>query len=70
MKWIRLPYLGEKVSNNIHRILDLIIFVPHSITLTVLESFFGGFKDHIPTDERSGVYRLKCGDCNKVYIGR
>lgn len=27
-------------------------------------------KDTIPADQQSGIYRLKCGHCSKVYIGQ
>ena len=27
-------------------------------------------KDHIPPENKSGIYQINCKDCEKIYIGK
>ena len=67
-RWIRHPHLG-KVSHEIGRILRPFGFRPVFYNLRTFKHFLPSLKDEIPPDEKSGVYRIECGDCPGVYIG-
>ena len=65
-----IPYIRH-VSESISRILTPLkvrtCFRPHCTLKRMLVSL----KDHIPRNQRAGVvYRIPCGDCEKVYIGQ
>ena len=68
IKWFRLPYLG-KISENIRRTLKPLNLRPTFYSLNTVQRLFCHLKDPIPKDERSGVYKISCGDCDAVYIG-
>ena len=60
--------MGE-FSSKLTRILRPFGFRPAFYNLTTVKGLFVRLKDPIPRRERSGLYRLTCGDCNSVYIG-
>ena len=65
-----IPYIRH-LSESIRRILTPLkvrtCFRPHCTLKRMLVSL----KDHIPWNQRAGVvYRIPCGDCEKVYIGQ
>ena len=59
-KWFRVPYLG-KFSTKLSRILK-------HYSLNTAKTF-SRLKDPIPKHERSGVYKIECGDCPATYAG-
>ena len=67
-RWIGLPFLG-KFSSQLGRVLRPFGFRPVFYNPTTIKSLFVRLKDPIPLLEKSGVYRVACGDCNGVYIG-
>ena len=38
-------------------------------TKNVFEYIKNDKTEEIPLTEKSGVYKLKCGECNKIYLG-
>lgn len=66
-----LPYLGN-ISNNIARILtSQIPKLKISFKCkTNIKSLFSKTKDKTKKLEKSGIYRLACGDCPVAYVGR
>lgn len=66
-----LPYYGQ-ISNNIASVLTNKI---ESLKISfkapkTINSLISRNKDAINLLQRSGIYRLTCGDCNTTYIGR
>jgi len=39
-------------------------------SLNTTSKIFSKLKDLIPSNERSGVYKLSCSDCQALYIGQ
>jgi len=68
LRWISLPFLG-KFSIQLGRVLRPFGFQPAFYNPTTVKGLFVKLKDRVPTDERSGVYKIECRDCNGVYIG-
>ena len=67
--WITVPYLGL-VSDKICRELRKNGFHVAFKTFPLLKSLFSSSKDKIDVWDKSGVYKLKCGDCNACYVGQ
>ena len=68
MKWIRLPFLGN-VSYKLSHILRNVGFRVAFYTLSNL-NFLARYKDSLPVSQKSGIYRIECGECDSVYIGQ
>ena len=66
-KFIRLPFLGD-ISFKISRILRSFNYRPTFYTLNTTKKQLSKLKDPIPSDSRSGVYKL-CLHCPAFYIG-
>lgn len=67
-KYFPLTYIGPvsyKIANIFNNHCN-IAFKP----LNSLNRFFVQNKDKIPLLDKCGVYKLKCNDCNSIYIGR
>jgi hypothetical protein len=67
-RWIRLPFLGN-FSFKLGNVLRSYGFRPAYYNPVTIRSLFVRLKDRVPSNERSGVYSLQCGDCRGVYIG-
>lgn len=68
-KWAKLTFFPP-LSNKIRA-----IFSEHNIQAAFygnskLKSLLGNTKDKIPFLEKAGIYKIKCRDCNFVYIGQ
>jgi hypothetical protein len=68
-KWIRIPFLG-RLSGKISRVLRKFDLRPAYYSVNRIRDIFPSSKDPIPTQEKSGVYRLECADYLTVYIGQ
>ena len=67
-RWLRLPYLGKpanELSRELRRYGYWVGFYPATTLSTLI-----CLKDKIPADQKSGVYRLVCGECDSQYIGQ
>ena len=67
-KWMRLPFLGRtsyKIARELRRHNFRVGFYP-LLTMGSLVAL----KDPLPRDDRTGVYRVTCGDCGALYIGQ
>lgn len=60
--------MGKKFSSSITQHLKP-NFRPAFYSSNTLGKILSKLKDPIPKSERSGVYKLKCSDCEAVYIG-
>ena len=67
--WLTIPYLGL-VSDKIGRELKSNGFHGAFKTKPILNSLFSWSKDKIDIWDKSGVYKLKCDDCNACYVGQ
>ena len=67
-RWIRLPFLGP-FSNKLGRVLRPFGFRPAYYNPVTVKRLFVKLKDRIPREERSGVYSVRCANCDGVYIG-
>jgi len=66
-RWIRLPFLGKhsyKLARELRKLDFRVGFYP-LITIGQLLNH----KESIPTNKKSGVYRLNCGECDAQYVG-
>lgn len=68
-KWIRLPHLGS-LTFKITRLLRTFNFRPAFYSVNTTRNIFSRLKDPVPTENKSGVYRLQCSDCPTIYIGQ
>ncbi|XP_044745171.1 uncharacterized protein LOC123307034 [Coccinella septempunctata] len=69
-KYISIPFYGNishKIGNLFRQYSDFEISFRSTNTLGQLLSHN---KDPVNSLNKSGVYRLKCGDCNTLYVGR
>ena len=67
-KWLRLPYLGrpaEQLAKELNKYGYKVGFYP----LTTISDPIS-IKDPTPIPNRSGVYRITCGECPATYIGQ
>jgi GIY-YIG catalytic domain. len=52
------------------------IFKHHNVVLTPQNKYSNknllnfNLKDNIPPQKKSGIYRINCKDCKKIYIGK
>lgn len=67
-RWVRLPFLGRS-SQNLARILKNYGFRTAFYSLHTLRNLYTP-KDPTPLLQKSGVYKIECGDCDAVYIGQ
>lgn len=68
LKWFKIsfhPGLSDKLANQFRK--HNIKMVPSSNNK--LSKFLTNIKDKIPPLAKSGVYEIKCNDCDKKYIG-
>ena len=66
--WVRLPFFGRqsyKLALELRRLGYNSGFYP-LYTVGQLSTL----KDPLETLEKSGIYRVSCGDCNSIYIGQ
>jgi hypothetical protein len=68
-KWRRLPFLGG-ISLRIQRLLPRNKIKAAFYNRRTLKHLLGSLKDKIDIFEQSGVYELRCNDCNAIYIGQ
>ena len=68
-KWCRIPFLGN-LSLKVQRLLPKEKIRPAFYNHRTLRSILGSPKDQEIPEERSGVYRLNCNDCDAIYIGQ
>lgn len=69
LKWIKFNF-EPQITNKLNT-----IFKKQKIGLgftseNKIKNILGNPKDKIPTNNKSGIYELKCGDCNATYIGQ
>jgi len=67
-KLMRLPYLGT-FSSTLRGVLKTANRRPDYYSLNTTRQNLCRLKDPIPQTQRSGVYRITCGDCPATYIG-
>ena len=58
-----------KLSSELRRTLQPFGFRPAFYNPITLRNILVNLKDRIANDERSGVYKIVCDDCQGVYIG-
>jgi len=68
-RWIRLPHLG-KPSNLLARELRRMGYHAAAFYPVITLSSLSKLKDKTPLENRPGVYRLNCGDCQATYVGQ
>lgn len=66
---ISIPYFPD-ITNKLHR-----VFHKHNIELvtrpsTTIKKDLNNFKDKVSQDLRSGIYQIKCSNCQDTYIGQ
>ena len=66
--WIRLPFLG-KFSLKLRRTLQPLGSRPAFYNPITLRNLFVNLKDRTASNERSGVYKIVCDDCQGIYTG-
>ena len=67
-RWLRLPYLGKpfnELSCELKKYGYWVGFYPATILSKLV-----CLKDKIPADQKSGIYRQACGECDSQYIGQ
>lgn len=67
-RWLKIPYLGKFTKSLSRELRPYRRKITHYNYMTMYK-IFGNNKDKIPREEKSGVYRLKCGECDSIYIG-
>ena len=66
---IVLPY-NKHLCKGLHKIFNKYNLKVIFKSINSLRSLLGSPKDPIEEKEKSGVYEIKCGDCEKSYIGQ
>jgi hypothetical protein len=67
--WITLPYIGV-VSHRLGNVIKKEGLQIAFKTSPLLNTLMNSSKDCISNWEKSGVYKLKCGDCDANYVGQ
>jgi len=67
-RWLRQSYI-RIFSDNLCGVLKIVNCRPAYYPLNTIHENLYKLKDAIPQTQRSGVYRIMCGDCPATYIG-
>ena len=61
--------MGKKFSLALKRALHPFGFRPAFYNMTNLKNLFVNLKDRVAVNQRSGIYKVECENCQGVYIG-
>jgi hypothetical protein len=67
--WCKIPFLG-KISHSVTSCFPREKYRIAYYTPSTLKTILFNCKDRFPPEEKSGIYCLKCHDCEVKYIGR